>query len=211
MHSVRALFCNNVHSLYVQKLWGGAYTRRVSSGRQRSASNVVVLRGLTSVIRPSLFVNPNSISSQATSKLLPKFLNGALKHSGPNEPQWRPEALEMRNRYCFLWRVSDTFMRYIHSLTVWHSSSANIPICFSKVSAWHLRIGCRNWKFCVSSISLESNCEIDVPLKTALVVYNPTDRYRTLVISLMMALIQCKAYLFLWKANEQHNRKCCVI
>jgi L-asparagine transporter-like permease len=56
-----------------------------AAGRQRSASNVVVLLGLTSAIRPSLFVNPNSIRSQATSKLLPKFLNGALTHSGPNE------------------------------------------------------------------------------------------------------------------------------
>jgi hypothetical protein len=85
MHSVRALCFKNVHSLYVQNLGGGAYTWRVSSGRQRSTSDVAVLLGLTSVIWPSLFVISNSISSQATSKLLPKFLNGALKHSGPNE------------------------------------------------------------------------------------------------------------------------------
>ena len=50
MHSVRALCLKNAHSLYVQKLGGGAYTWRVSNGRQRSASNVVVLLGLTSVI-----------------------------------------------------------------------------------------------------------------------------------------------------------------
>jgi hypothetical protein len=164
MHSVRALCLKNVHSLYVQKVWGGAYIWRVSSGRQRSASNVVVLLGLTSAIWPSLFVISNSISSQATSKLLPKFLNGALKHSGPNEATMGTWNTGTAKQVV----LSLEGIRYLYEA---HSLSyrvtffqLNIQICVSKVSVRHPQVGCSNWKFCISSISLESNFETEVPL-----------------------------------------------